>query len=144
MPKKNTSPNNTRTEDLTSEGSASRVVVFRRATGINIAMRSAVLRQAEDGFVLGITVEQASELLAGLKRMLGQRAALECPCCGDVGATADADGLFYDGQSLECGCPGQVSCDSETAPYTLTHDEPCPKCDLNITKGESNGRNKNT
>jgi hypothetical protein len=42
---------------------------------------------------------------------------IECPCCGDVGAEADKDGYFFDGQDLVCGCAGGVSCDSETEPY---------------------------
>ena len=33
---------------------------------------------------------------------------LECPCCGDVGALSDAEGQYYDGQGLICGCPGHV------------------------------------
>ena len=36
-------------------------------------------------------------------------AELECPCCGDVGAYGDDEGLFYDGQVLQCGCEGAVS-----------------------------------
>ena len=38
---------------------------------------------------------------------------LECPCCGDVGAFADHDGFFYDGQPLVCGCDGWVSADED-------------------------------
>ena len=55
---------------------------------------------------------------------------LECPCCGDDGAVSDRDGLFADGQSLICGCPGWVSVDSETEPWIHTGDEPCPRCEL--------------
>ena len=51
---------------------------------------------------------------------------LECPCCGDVGAEEE---VFTDGQELCCGCPGQVSCDSETEPTIVIYDEECPKCD---------------
>ena len=55
---------------------------------------------------------------------------IECPCCGDVGAESDSSGLYSDGQALVCGCPGQVSLDTETDPYIQIHDdEPCPKCD---------------
>ena len=53
---------------------------------------------------------------------------LECPCCGDDGAVSDAEGCFYDGQSLVCGCPGHVSCDSESEPYISNGDEPCLMC----------------
>jgi hypothetical protein len=51
---------------------------------------------------------------------------LECPCCGDVGAIADADGLFADGQKLVCGCAGWVSVDAESEPFINNGDEPCP------------------
>lgn len=44
---------------------------------------------------------------------------LECPCCGNVGAVADADGMFVDGQALVCICLGHVSCDWETEPYVV-------------------------
>lgn len=34
--------------------------------------------------------------------------------------------MFFDGQSLECGCAGIVSCDSENpAEITLFEDGPC-------------------
>lgn len=48
---------------------------------------------------------------------------LECPCCGDVGAEADNDGLFWDGQALVCGCPGHVSCDGETEVFIAIDDD---------------------
>lgn len=38
---------------------------------------------------------------------------LECPCCGEEGAVSDADGLFYDGQPLVCGCPGWMCVDED-------------------------------
>lgn len=55
---------------------------------------------------------------------------LECPCCGDVGAVADSDGRFWDGQELVCGCPGQVSCDVETEPDISIGDLECVACKL--------------
>ena len=51
---------------------------------------------------------------------------LECPCCGDVGAAAGADGLFYDGQPLACGCAGHVSVDAESEAWIMLSDDPCP------------------
>jgi hypothetical protein len=51
--------------------------------------------------------------------------ALECHCCGDTAATCDSDGLFYDGQPLECGCLGHVSVDEEEA-HIYILDGPCP------------------
>lgn len=53
------------------------------------------------------------------------RLFLECPCCGDVGAEADEEGLFTDGQKLVCGCPGWVSVDAENEPFINNGDEPC-------------------
>jgi hypothetical protein len=53
---------------------------------------------------------------------------LECPCCGDEGAVADAEGCFTDGQPLTCGCPGMVSVDTESDPFINNGDEPCAKC----------------
>ena len=50
---------------------------------------------------------------------------LECPCCGDDGAVSDHEGYFTDGQPLICGCPGWVSCDSETGPEINNGDEAC-------------------
>lgn len=50
---------------------------------------------------------------------------LDCHCCGDIGAVADADGMFFDGQALICGCKGHVSCDLETEPYISTDDCAC-------------------
>jgi hypothetical protein len=63
-------------------------------------------------------------------RILGEPArdypmALECPCCGDTGATGDSAGMFYDGQPLECGCLGHVSVDEEEA-HVLLLDDSCP------------------
>lgn len=55
-----------------------------------------------------------------------ERDTLECPCCGDIGATANARNLFVDGQRLECGCAGHVSLDSETPPYIMVGDAFCP------------------
>ena len=57
------------------------------------------------------------------------RAYLECSCCGYVGKRGDENGLFTDGDALDCGCPGWVSCDSESEPYINNGDEPCLKCD---------------
>lgn len=42
---------------------------------------------------------------------------IECTCCGDIGAVSNAEGYYYDGQKLVCGCVGAVSCDAETEPY---------------------------
>lgn len=50
---------------------------------------------------------------------------LECTCCGDVAATADAFGFFHDGQSLECGCEGHVTCDSENPAEVNAYDCEC-------------------
>ena len=51
---------------------------------------------------------------------------LECPCCGGDGAESDADGLFYDGQPLTCGCRGWVSVDGDPeGPWINNGDEPC-------------------
>lgn len=54
---------------------------------------------------------------------------LECPCCGDDGATSDAEGLFYDGQPLECGCPGHVCVDEDDGAWINNGDTHCPKCE---------------
>ena len=57
---------------------------------------------------------------------------LECPCCGDIGATADADGMFFDGQPLECGCPGHVAVDDadpEAEAWVNSGDVLCKKCE---------------
>jgi hypothetical protein len=55
---------------------------------------------------------------------------LECPCCGDVGAEADGEGLFTDGDSLVCGCAGSVSADEDDVSIVLSDDEcgPEAKC----------------
>lgn len=50
---------------------------------------------------------------------------VECPCCGGAAATAGLDGLFTDGQELECGCVGHVSCDGEDPPYAAVWDCTC-------------------
>lgn len=35
---------------------------------------------------------------------------LECPCCGETAATSDVNGVFEEGQEVECMCMGlQVS-----------------------------------
>lgn len=49
---------------------------------------------------------------------------IDCPCCGNEGAKADAEGYFTNGQGLICGCRGSVVCDSETEPYVQAD-----KCD---------------
>lgn len=54
---------------------------------------------------------------------------LECPCCGDVGARADMEGFFHDGDRLVCGCYGWVTADGETLYISGVGDEPCPKCE---------------
>ena len=56
-------------------------------------------------------------------------ASLECPCCGDDGATANAAGDFVDGQPLECGCPGWVSVDEDDGAWINNGDEPCIQCE---------------
>lgn len=53
---------------------------------------------------------------------------LECPCCGDDGATADAHGEFADGQPLECGCPGWVTIDEDGEVWINNGDQPCQRC----------------
>jgi hypothetical protein len=63
------------------------------------------------------------------------RECLECPCCGDDGAMSGADGLFYDGQHLVCGCPGWVSVDEDEGAWINNGDEPCAKCS-EITRAE--------
>lgn len=50
---------------------------------------------------------------------------LECPCCGDDGAVADANGEFHDGQRLVCGCNGLVSVDADDV-YISIGIDPCP------------------
>jgi hypothetical protein len=57
---------------------------------------------------------------------MSEIAYLECPCCGDDGAVSDADGLFYDGQPLICGCAGSISVDEEDA-WINNGDEECPE-----------------
>lgn len=51
---------------------------------------------------------------------------LECPCCGDVGAEADGDGLFWDEQALACGCVGHVCVEEDGDVWINNGDEPCP------------------
>lgn len=51
---------------------------------------------------------------------------LECPCCGNEGAEADADGWFTDGQSLICGCVGWVTVEETGEAWINNGDEPCP------------------
>jgi hypothetical protein len=51
---------------------------------------------------------------------------LECPSCGNVGAVADAEGMFTDGQPLVCGCRGLVSCSPEDEPSILIDDAAVP------------------
>ncbi len=55
---------------------------------------------------------------------------LECPCCGGDGAVSDGDGLFSDGQTLVCGCPGWVSVDADgdEEPWINNGDARCAKC----------------
>ena len=50
---------------------------------------------------------------------------LECPCCGEDGAYADADDMFEDGQALVCGCDGHVMVDTETEPSINVFDCDC-------------------
>lgn len=59
------------------------------------------------------------------RRREGQRQTLECPCCGDDGAVS-ANGEFYDGQSLICGCVGSVSVDEDGEAWINAGDEECP------------------
>ena len=53
---------------------------------------------------------------------------LECPCCGDDGAASNAEGEFYDGQPLICGCPGWVTV-SEDDVWINNGDQPCQQCE---------------
>jgi hypothetical protein len=46
---------------------------------------------------------------------------IECPCCGQIAASW----AVSDGDSLECGCDGQISCCSETYPYASADDCGC-------------------
>ena len=50
---------------------------------------------------------------------------LECPCCGDDGAASDAEGCFYDGQSLICHCVGWVSVDEDGEAW-INNGDGCP------------------
>jgi hypothetical protein len=59
---------------------------------------------------------------------------LECPCCGEEGSEADADGLFTDGQPLICGCDGWVTCDSENEPEISVSDCECRRCTARETE----------
>jgi hypothetical protein len=55
---------------------------------------------------------------------------LECPCCGDVGATANGQDLWFrDGDRLECGCPGHVTVDEDDVYICAYDDEHCPRCE---------------
>lgn len=60
--------------------------------------------------------------------LTSEGSSLECQCCGDVGAEADRDGLFSDGQKLTCGCPGWVSVAEDDA-WIVNGDLPCAKCE---------------
>lgn len=50
---------------------------------------------------------------------------LECPCCGDVGAEPHADGFYYDGDSLKCGCNGHVSADEDSVYIVISELSEC-------------------
>ncbi len=55
---------------------------------------------------------------------------LECSCCGGDGAASDGEGVFFDGQTLICGCPGWVSVDAEEDnPWINNGDAPCVLCE---------------
>ena len=54
---------------------------------------------------------------------------LECPCCGCEGATPDAEGQYYDGQGLTCGCPGHVCVEEDGDAWINNGDTRCEKCD---------------
>ena len=54
---------------------------------------------------------------------------LECPCCGDDGAVSDAEGYFYDGQPLICGCVGLVSVSDDEDPWINNGDDACRACE---------------
>jgi len=49
---------------------------------------------------------------------------MECPCCGCEGAIGPE---YYDGDPLECGCAGQVSCSEGEAYIAIDTSESCPK-----------------
>jgi hypothetical protein len=55
----------------------------------------------------------------------GAQETLECPCCGDVGATANHDGTFDDGDGLECGCSGWVTVEEDGDVWINNGDQPC-------------------
>ena len=65
---------------------------------------------------------------------------LECPCCGDIGAESDRDGLFTDGQPLLCGCSGwvSVSADGDEEPWINNGDERC-SASAKCQEGTSDG-----
>lgn len=46
----------------------------------------------------------------------------ECPCCGGFAGTGEVS----DSQELHCGCAGWFSVDSESEPYPIIGDDPCP------------------
>jgi hypothetical protein len=61
-------------------------------------------------------------------RLSGDVPTLECSCCGDDGAVADSDGLFFDGQDLICGCPGWVTVEEDGEAWINNGDEACKRC----------------
>lgn len=68
---------------------------------------------------------------ASAKAIAAHRAkeTLECPCCGDDGAYANAAGEFADGQALTCGCPGWVTVEEEGEAWINNGDAPCDRCE---------------
>ena len=53
---------------------------------------------------------------------------IKCPCCGDVGAVQNVDGLYEDEQPLICGCPGHVCVEEDGDAWINNGDEPCTRC----------------
>lgn len=67
--------------------------------------------------------------------MIRNDVELECPCCGDLAATADEHGAFTDGQPLECGCDGWVTCDSEEPAEVVIDPDGCEQCRIYADPG---------
>jgi hypothetical protein len=51
--------------------------------------------------------------------------SIECSCCGDDAWYGPADSEIADGTPLQCGCKGQISCDSETEPWVNADECDC-------------------
>ena len=58
--------------------------------------------------VLGVLLD-AEDLVGEGVDVADSVTELECPCCGCIAAKADANGMFYDGQPVTCGCATLVT-----------------------------------